>query len=903
MRIWGILLVLCRIRSRVTLKDLLDLQKVELEARNGCIVGVNPLGPLNLVRGYLYHENGLIHNKRFFSPEIDTEYSLSPCTVQNEKKKKEKHIYEREPVKDKCRRACSSTEIKEYAEQYHSALIMMFPSPNANIGIEVGRDNSFTRFLRQGCTKKQANYILASLLLLSEGIDIYICCTEGLVTLKKKYNGEELLSVSTKIISNSGEGKKTASPQKQAASVINFIKKWQKTHSEPSSLEEFKTGDFLNSTQFLVHSYIFEYIDEKTDAAEIIQCAHELLGDALQCATEQKAVRGAKKGRVFSMDRFFIPKEDAKKKGVFLEELKKIEVSMRKYARLPFSNSSQMPEYKQIPMHTGKEGMQETDVKKAFSNCVETCIYTMFCCLAYNPDKARYSLDKVPNAKGPLKSFFGNHTAPDGRTSISTHQEWNAVVSRLPCKEIIYRRKEKNELITDALNIMQVITYITGRLEKKEEKARMNMLLERVRTKNIKDTSLCKDITEYVVETLQVLSVNPCIEVFCEHLSIEKDTKSSSMVVLGKIILKCKFKGITQSMVISLKNGHAGCALVPKSIDIKEEEKTALEKTRSVYAKSSAFAEMLFLQYIENIWIKSEYEPKEVIGPEVNSILDAAMQRSLPSINRLFMMKELQHDSFRRNLCAHIPMYGREKGFSATKESPVTWLVSNFLGSLPLDDDSIEKSVLSVFIFTNQLKTLYSRINLSEQKYLELLEGSFFTGCAAVNNAKYTQYLPVVLERIAGYAEEERKPLKTCFAINDPRSITFLFDCLFRDATLEHANKLNAIIDQQCGEESHKKKSLLGVVWFIMACVTKEYPRNLIKDLYLAMDLDACDREHKVFEYLCKKIYALRVRLKVRNSTIEFYDSNKKFAEIIGIVETCTSMRKYPNNNFAIHYR
>ncbi|KAH9386948.1 uncharacterized protein NEMAJ01_1844, partial [Nematocida major] len=126
--------------ARLSIAQLESMPSFEL-CRNGTAVGINTEGPLNMACGYVYTERGFMHNKRFFSSEIETDYSLRPKggpeSIDSE------YIFTRMPSMDFAL-PCAGAEgpLDAYTHDYHSTLIRMFPSEEGELSIKTERENS-----------------------------------------------------------------------------------------------------------------------------------------------------------------------------------------------------------------------------------------------------------------------------------------------------------------------------------------------------------------------------------------------------------------------------------------------------------------------------------------------------------------------------------------------------------------------------------------------------------------------------------------------------------------------------------------------------------------------------------------------------------------------------------------
>ncbi|KAI5167689.1 hypothetical protein NEIRO02_2174 [Nematocida sp. AWRm79] len=85
-----------------------------------------------------------MHNKRFYTPEINTEYKLYiiDSIRYNDRLNYE---YIRKPVKDKVYNDID--DVNKYLTQYHTHLIKIFPSSDQSLSIISGVSDGLTSFL------------------------------------------------------------------------------------------------------------------------------------------------------------------------------------------------------------------------------------------------------------------------------------------------------------------------------------------------------------------------------------------------------------------------------------------------------------------------------------------------------------------------------------------------------------------------------------------------------------------------------------------------------------------------------------------------------------------------------------------------------------------------------------
>ncbi|KAI5163072.1 hypothetical protein NEAUS03_2189, partial [Nematocida ausubeli] len=272
-------------RADMTLNEIESTVQFEI-ATDATPIRINPEGPLNFLRGYIYHKMECMYNKRFFSPQIDTKYSVEEYIYNSGMKSF--YIRTREEQKDKAYKAQkeqATNKMDEYDEKYHNHMIELFPSPTGDITIETRSNQSFVQFLRAKTTEEYSLQILAMLLLFSEGVDIPIDVNNKKLKVYETDKKDKIyFEVDMKISWLNRETNETKGyEQKKVRKIISFFQE-NATNNEvlslmkdKCSLEEVATGKFLDSPKFLIQSYIFGFIDTAQRATEFIQTVHTMI--------------------------------------------------------------------------------------------------------------------------------------------------------------------------------------------------------------------------------------------------------------------------------------------------------------------------------------------------------------------------------------------------------------------------------------------------------------------------------------------------------------------------------------------------------------------------------------------------------------------------------------------------
>ncbi|KAI5160046.1 hypothetical protein NEAUS03_0826, partial [Nematocida ausubeli] len=271
---------------------------------------------------------GLMHRKRFLSPEIKTEHSITLKKSDNEYPT---YTYKQDHSLDRVHLILPyEGDLLRYKRAYFNTLLELFPSIYGYVSIWSGRKNSFFSFINSADVKEHKHKILASLLLLAEGIDVRLEIDESVSRTElvlRKVGGEgEHFRVSMNVSVKTGKNAESLDVfekvfQKRAVDVANFFIENRESKvftegkycSEPFHCKELEKVQFVNSPRFLIQTYIRHCLKSTEKIALFIQSVRDLLSEDMmqEKASPEKKQRkqtlAAQAKDLFS--RYFIPDE------------------------------------------------------------------------------------------------------------------------------------------------------------------------------------------------------------------------------------------------------------------------------------------------------------------------------------------------------------------------------------------------------------------------------------------------------------------------------------------------------------------------------------------------------------------------------------------------------------------
>ncbi|KAI5163691.1 hypothetical protein NEAUS03_2369, partial [Nematocida ausubeli] len=713
----------------------------------------------------------------------------------------------------------------KYLSAYYTQLIKMFPSADGNLSIEGGRPNMITNFLRADRVKEDAKYILAALLLISEGVDIKIAVDhtekkKKLVIKSKTCKEKEFVNVEMHMagIDPFTKEYKEDIYQSEVTEIVNFFLRCRDNSllkrggefAMPTTKEEFESGKFLNNPSFLIQTYIYEFIDTVKSYIDFVNAVHELLVDQIteKSNPDNNTKKKGKKGRIFN--EFFLPKDAHGESIKYIESFCDLVQTTNADAKFPFYNSSQLPQYTRVPPYKlDKTGFEE-DQASYYSNCVETALLGLFCCLAYN-QKGEYQTSHMgEGVSKELKEFFEDYPKPTETTDFEMHKQWSKVVACLNNDEIDYKQA-KNELRSGIANIFLAIAEITG------QKADILDLVQHIESA-CKTRKLDSDEKDYIENKIQLiirsLSQNDDVIVKCKKMRLE-ERSNGKPDLFSEISISYISDDAENGISLDVEKGHASLTLLKLSQSNSEDIQNSYEGVGNVYSDMKSYTGWIVAHYIEmelNALRLSGYEVSRNFREKVTAII----QNGSENICKIFLLGKLidiKHKSYIME-CFLIHTIENDLG----KVNPLTRWTSNILGSASLNDPATRFQLMRLFFFHYRWKEYYPKIaynisNFTGQNIINTLDISYIYRLIL----KYDS-ITLAAKALCNYLELTMNNRRIHYSLLYSTEVRKVF------IHMMHKNQISCLADIHSTLESTKHINDLNVLnsiyipWFIYTC-------------------------------------------------------------------------------------
>ncbi|KAI5162043.1 hypothetical protein NEAUS03_1886 [Nematocida ausubeli] len=837
------LMMVQSIFSRVSMQEIHNVHKNSVGEKQDLVI--NPAGPLNLLHGYIMQRNGYLYNQRFFSPRIEAQYLMEKGEISSTGEQEYK--FKRSAAHDKVyKETDAKNPVEVYLSTYHTQLIKMFPSVDGALSIESGRPTMITSFLRSKNAKKDAKYILASLLLLSEGVDIKINVDQKSekkkIVIKSKTDKDKVIAeieLYMAGIDPTTNKHKDDIYQNETAEIVNFYircrdKQFLKKGTElgmPSTKEEFESGRFLNNPSFLIQTYIYEFIDKEEDYQEFVEAVHELLVDqVVEKSNPDETKKKAKKGK--DLNKFFLEKDKLGENGKYVDSFYDLVKSISDYVRFPFYSASQLPVYTRVPQcKLDKKGFEE-DESLYYSNCVETALLGLFCCLAYNPGEKEYTIshmgDKVSKE---LREFFKKYTIPTETTNIEMHERWSKVAACLENNKIDYKNA-KNELISGVTNILLAIAEITGQDEAILELVKY---IESAQEKGELDDDQKTEIANKIEAIITSLSLNKNVKVKCEKTELGERSN-------GKADLFCKLTITYTSnagyngIALDVQKGHASLTLLPMSQRESLFIQGKYEEAKRVFSDLDSYLGYIFMQHADSELNTLRNDSDKVLS-DLKQDVDRILKDGYENIPKIFLLGKFVDIDCMAYIMEHFMIYSIEKDLPPTDDA--TRWTANILGSVSLNVHHTRHKMVKSFPFHAHWQTYYPKLSYKQGEPLP--ETEFITSdlSSVYRSILRKQSVPFVVKCMENYLTSDMNGHIDAYDLlfHGPL-FENLFKLIVKKGEIDAFTKMRSIIEETKTKKDQKAVNYIYVNWFVCACRKPADSLELIEMTYGLMNFD-----------------------------------------------------------------
>ncbi|KAI5125853.1 hypothetical protein NEPAR04_1717 [Nematocida parisii] len=726
-----------------------------MEIRNWFLL--RPTGGLSPTLQHMVHKNRFMENFRMYWHGIYREKSKDSGSRRNHNDLMAWKVYS---IIDE------DKEKNKYLNVFGDKLINMFPSVHGAYSIDSPSTGTFTWFLRMNTGNSDGLNLLASLFLLSEGVNIPIeiisdkeHARNKIIILKKKGVENEFF-VNLSLIINS-----SAIPVycNTVEGILAFFKrlsdpedtlKVPEEFSMPSTYEEFLTGKFLYNPKFLIQSYVFEYIDDANTYNMFATAVHDILNEYIPTNCDNPITDADRHALVVFNQLFMGGNREYIKSlrsfnevfettiGQQLLEIEYTECNLMDFSKFkrvsdalkntPFVNVIYRPSYIDGPAYINKDRQYALSYKDecCFKNCQKCILLALFLCFTFDRETKEYNIDHIPNASKELKEFFSKYTHKVSSIGSTMRSDWERVIYGLPRPEHGFS-KGGSTVSTGLLHMLYTMYDLVGKGHK--IKRTISYINNQFQNKYKQDKKEAKrDIKLYLEDIFISLSRNKSIDTSCLSLNPVKITKHGKSVIDMNIqfIILYTFDGLNQYGIKFTISKSYNNPLV----EVVEDENIPFYgafQVKSYYKKLSAFLDepnpnyniymdpktypqMIIKQYTSKRYIITDpgesYEAKKtfIIKNAYETNKREIVNRKCDDPNRLMLWGSLDDLEHKSQLIKMFLIHNNRETLKIN--NPMVRFTSNLIRDVPMDDLKTRQCILSACVYTNNYKVYYPQL-------------------------------------------------------------------------------------------------------------------------------------------------------------------------------------------------
>ncbi|KAI5165600.1 hypothetical protein NEIRO03_0612 [Nematocida sp. AWRm78] len=357
-----------------------------------------------------------------------------------------------------------------YIHNENIQLIMnMYPSEHGYLSIESDSYDSLSCFLREYKNSEGIMYVLASLFLLAEGINIPIGVINNLngiennswIILKKKWKDNEFHVNLNMLIWNKADRTNTdLIYQNRTEYIINFFKNLIKPDESSEVPEEFLNSNLLNNPRFLIQTYLFEYIDSINMYQDFVMCVYNLLieqvpniNNIIPCTETEKHIK-----TVFN--KLFIDKElnESIENQEYIKYLKLAEYELNNEI-MPIPYIKKVTEF---PNNNTVINNNPKGIKIIYTNQIKSILLDIFLMFTFNTKTMLYDTSHLPTPSKDLKKFFNKYTNPLQPMDNNIRNEWNNIIENISTQSDYYQVNDDHIIDFQIFSMLYAIRILAG---------------------------------------------------------------------------------------------------------------------------------------------------------------------------------------------------------------------------------------------------------------------------------------------------------------------------------------------------------------------------------------------------------------------------------------------------------
>ncbi|EIJ89490.1 hypothetical protein NEQG_00260 [Nematocida parisii ERTm3] len=750
-----LLLYIANIKARILWDDVEELQGNSVGLYKDKRIMVSPDGSLDITKAYINNKLGLMHNLRMFNHRLDMKYIIELTTDELDNTK---YTYNELSNNSVHHLDINGSVASDISKEYNNCLCNMFLMLDGRVLIQTKEKSSFFTFLNDIPVNKDRLRLLASLFLLSEGIDLSLEINlngvekNSVILTKHNNRDEKYFNIDLKMKSNMDHTTETAiclpyDNEYYAVhkSIIEFYIK-----IKDIIIDKHNNNNTINNARLLIQSYIFEYICSKEDMKNYHIEVFGILTDHIK-AVEENQSKNTQEYVMNVFNNIFCPipmdPTSLKNQNMKMEVIRRVQSIISGHIFIPFHENINIPN---IIHHYNNNGLEtelclagqtpnthinlnkneshkdfsHTDVKNnipiKFIPGTELTILSLLCCCFYNPAEIEYTLETVNKPPEKLKQFFTKYKDLFDINDLSACYDWyntiNALTndtSKTSFSDYYYNGGLLSMLYTmiDITNGSQSdkneIIEITKKIKSIGNRRNQNSM------SRVKTTSRIIAIIE---NTMNSLSFNKKVILVKPGLRID-NLKNREPDLFGELILSICNDSLNER-TLTIDFTFVGVTVVYDSINraIMNDNRNILLHISYLYRSDITIAN--YAKYADKLLLKTD--GKYAIQYLTDYFKPLVFNNSIKP-HELFSCGRIQCVSDKKALLNCILIQTMSSNCSTLQSNYLLRIATNIIASITKYEKDIIYEFICIIIYSGYGKRFSNNIKIDKQVYSKIL--------------------------------------------------------------------------------------------------------------------------------------------------------------------------------------
>ncbi|KAI5167962.1 hypothetical protein NEIRO02_2291 [Nematocida sp. AWRm79] len=587
---------------------------------------INPEGPLNQLYGYSVFNLGIIQKHRIKTAK---QYRSALNYIQKKQKEESPTKHTEKPNSFYEDSEDVSNDFIDFIictnknrMSYNKIYCSLFPCKDKAQLIKNDSPGSFFMCLNaiDKIRRKNSEYLLAALLLISNGINIPLHFDENenrltLIGSNKRAYLKINFGKPSKVYKSLLGVESLEVYIKQLVEVIDFFKKYEYTSDSVMNTAVDNTfnwsvlqNNYMYTSEFVIQMYIYDYCRSASSYMNLIECIKELM---INCSEDSEDSDNSnilihiKKTAIYN--KLFVENYTEREKICLKNFYNMLYTVNNIKPTIPYSDINQIPMTKKERLIKNPQSSQNVRAAVIRKRNFETALLVLFSCFTYDCRSNCYKTSSLTAHRNNrcLHSFFNLEATILSTSPSDLHRMWvDRVLNTLIYNKINYRKRKSSGV----LSILHAVSKIS--MCKKEIREEIKKLKKEVNSEEPLNSTFYEKVRLYTENLFKLLSYNKEVSVKFSNIYKER-AKNKVFDLVGSVSITYTYRNIISGVNLIISSDRININIIKPYIKYTPSRKLTVHNLKDMCPYKDTLVSYIFNKYIDSL-IKTM--PNGVVG-------------------------------------------------------------------------------------------------------------------------------------------------------------------------------------------------------------------------------------------------------------------------------------------------